>query len=183
MVPLSTGSGEGQQSSQIDQIIHTIEPLIEDSVPRTQQPVSPVQKHDYQQKTEPVASEQPASSSPPHVIWPVLPTSESPLASTQESEAGVPESSPSLTVPGTAEKKPNYLAIGILIIAILPIIAGLVIVANIMSAPSGVPSPAIPVTTVATTIPTALPQSTRTPAGMLTGTPEPTPLMIPPNGV
>ena len=179
-VPPSAGSRGELQSSQIDQIIHSIEPLIEDSIPRTQQSAPLVQKHDYQQKTEPAAPE-PQAASPSHVMWPVLPNPESPVASTQESTAGEPESPPPHTVPGPAGKKPNYLAIGILIIAILPILAGLVIVANIMSGPSG--GTAIPVTTVVTTITTPQMQSTRTPVVTSTITPGPTQVMVPPNGV
>jgi hypothetical protein len=181
-VPPSAGSAGEHQSSQIEQIIHSIEPLIEDSVPRAQQSAPLVQKHAYQQKTEPAAPEPPAAS-PPQVLWPVLPNAESPMASTHESAAGEPESPPPRPVPGTAGKKPNYLAIGILIIAILPIIAGLVIVANIMAGPSGGPVTATPVITIMTTIPTPPPQSTRTPVVTETITPGPTQVMIPPNGV
>ena len=179
-VPPSAGSRGELQSSQIDQIIHSIEPLIEDSIPRTQQSAPLVQKHDYQQKTEPAAPE-PQAASPSQVLWPVLPNAESPVASTQESTAGEPESPQPHTVPGPAGKKPNYLAIGILIIAILPILAGLVIVANIMSGPSG--GTTIPVTTVVTTITTPPMQSTRTPVVTSTITPGPTQVMVPPNGV
>jgi hypothetical protein len=181
-VPPSAGSRGEPQSSQIDQIIHSIEPLIEDSVPRTQQSAPLVQKHDYQQKTEPAAPE-PLEASPPQVLWPVLPNAESPVVSSQESAAGEPESPPPRPVPGAAGKKPNYIAIGILIIAILPILAGLVIVANIMSGPSGGLAATTPVTTVVTTIPTPTPQLTRTRAATMITSPGPTQVMIPPNGV
>ena len=181
-VPPSAGSTGEHQSSQIDQIIHSIEPLIEDSVPRTQQSAPLVQKHDYQQKAEPAAPE-PQAAAPSQVLWPVLPNAESPLASTQEATAGESGSPPPHTVPGPAGKKPNYLAIVILIIAILPILAGLVIVANIMSGPSGGPATTAPVTSVATAIPTPPPQSTRTPVITEATTPGPTQMMIPPTGV
>ena len=181
-VPPSAGLAGEYQSSQIDQIIHSIEPLIEDSVPRTQQPAPLVQKQPYPEKTEQAAPEIPSASSS-QVLWPVLPSAESPVASTPESTAGEPESPSPPPVPGTAGKKPNYLAIVILIIALLPILAGLVIVANIMSGPSGGPVTTIPVTTLSTTIPTPTPQSTRTPVGTSTITPAPTQVMIPPNGV
>ena len=181
-VPPSAGSRGEDQSSQINQIIHSIEPLIEDSVPRSQQSSSFTQKHDYQQKTEPATPEPPAVS-PPQVLWPVLPNAESPVASTQESTAGEPESPPPRTVPGPAGKKPNYLTIGILIIAILPILAGLVIVANIMSGPSGGLTTTIPVTTVVTTITVPPTQSTRTPVVTESTPPGPTQVMVPPNGV
>jgi len=183
-VPVSSpaGSSGEHQSSQIEQIIHSIEPLIEGSVPRTQQSAPLIQKHTYQQRTEPTSSELPAAS-PSQVLWPVLPNAESPVVSTQESTSGESESPPPHPVPGTARKKPNYIAIGILIIAILPILAGLVIVANIMSGPSGGSAVTTPVTTVATTIPTLQLQSTRSPVVTETITPGPTQVMIPPDGV
>jgi hypothetical protein len=105
------------------------------------------------------------------------------VASTQESAAGEPESPPPHLVPETAGKKLKYLEIGVLIIAILPILAGLVIVANIMYESSGGPVLTTPIFTVATTIPTLPPQSTRTPIVTETITPGPTQVMIPPNGV
>jgi len=181
-VPPSAESAMEHQSSQIDQIIHSIEPLIEDSVPRTQQPAPLVEKHAYPEKTEPAAPE-PQAATPSQVLWPVLPSAESPVVSTQESAAGESESPPPQPAPGTVGKKPNYLAIAILIIAILPILAGLVIVANIMSGPSTGPATTIPVTTQVTIIPTPSPQSTRTPVVTSTSTSLPTQVMIPPNGV
>jgi hypothetical protein len=181
-VPPQAGSVGEHQSSQINQIIHSIEPLIEDSVPRAQQPAPLVQKHTYPEKTEPAEHEPPAAS-PSNVVWPVLPSVESPVASAQESITVEPGSPTPQTVPGPAGKKPNYLAIGILIIAILPILAGLVIVANIMSAPSGVPVTPIPVTSLATTIPTPPPQPTITQVVTSAITPGPTQVVIPPSGV
>jgi hypothetical protein len=182
-VPPSAGSSGEYQGSQIEQIIHSIEPLIEDSVPRTQQSAPLVQKqYDNQQKTEQATPESTAAS-PPQVLWPVLPNAESPLASTPESAAGEPASPNPHPVPGTAGKKPNDLAIGILIVAFLLILAGLVIAANIMSGPTVGPVITTPITTVATTIPTPPLQSTRTPVVTSTITPGPTKVMIPPNGV
>jgi hypothetical protein len=181
-VPPPAGLAGGHQSSQINEIIHSIEPLIEDSVPRNQQSVPLVQKHIPLENPEPAAPE-PTVVPPTQVLWPVLPNSESPLASIPESTPKEPESPPPLPVPGTAGKKPNYLAIVILIIAILPILAGLVIVANIMSGPSGGPVTTLPVTSIATTLPTPVPQPTRTPEVTQTTIPEPTQVMIPPNGV
>ncbi len=80
-------------------------------------------------------------------------------------------------------KKPNYLAIGIIIIAILPIIAGIVIVANMMAAPSGSSATTPVMTTVVTTISTPRPQLTLTPEETTTLAPGQTQLMIPPSGV
>ena len=182
LVPPAADSSGEQRSSQIEQIIQSIEPLIEDSVPRNHQFTPPVQKHDYEQKTEPVIHEPPVSPSP-GVLWPVLPSVESQVASTQELTAGESETPPPHIVPEPARKKPNYLAIGILIIAILPILAGLVIVANIMTGPSGGPATTLPITTVPTTITTPPTQATHPTVVIETITPGPTQVMIPPNGV
>jgi hypothetical protein len=181
-VPPSAGSTEKHKESQIEQIIHSIEPLIEDSVPRTQQSTPLVQKQNFPPKPEPVAPE-PQESPVSQVQWPVLPNSESPLPITQEPAVTEPAPSPPPSVSGPNGKKPNYLAIAILIIAILPLLAGLVIVANIMSVPSGGAPTTTPVTALVTTLPTPLPQTTRTPVVTSTTTPGPTQLMIPPNGV
>jgi hypothetical protein len=182
MVPPSAGSTEEHKSSQIDKIIHSIEPLIEDSVPRNQQSTPVIQKNDYQQKAEPDSPEHQATA-PSQVLWPVLPNAESPVVSHPEVVAVESDSSPPHLAPEHPGRKPNYLTIAILIIAILPIIAGLVIVANIMSGPTGGPANTIPVTTVPTKIPTTPPQSSRTPVVTSTITPGPTQVMIPPNGV
>ena len=182
MVPPSAGSTEEHKSSQIDKIIHSIEPLIEDSVPRNQQSAPVIQKNDYQQKAEPDFPEHQATA-PSQVLWPVLPNAESPVVSTPEAIAVESDSPPPHLAPEHPGRKPNYLTIAILIIAILPIIAGPVIVANIMSGPTGGPANTIPVTTVPTKIPTTPPQSSRTPVVTSTITPGPTQVMIPPNGV
>ena len=60
-------------------------------------------------------------------------------------------------------KKPDVRVIGILIMAILPVLVGLVIVANLMSGPSGGPATVTPVIPVVTTLRTQLPQTTGTP--------------------
>ena len=72
---------------------------------------------------------------------------------------------------------------GILIIAILPLLVGLIIGATLMSGPSGGPATTTPVIPVATSIRTQLPQTTSTP--LVTGTlaPGSTQVMIPSNGV
>jgi len=181
-VPPPAGSIGVTKGTPIDQIIHSIEPLIEDSVPRPHQ-APQFKKHIPEQTPQPEIPEVPAETAP-KVLWPVLPNTGSPLAPVQESTPAEPESPPPLRVPpAPAGKKPNYLAIGILIIAILPIIAGLVIVVNIMSGPSGSAVATPVITTVMTTIPTPTPQLTRTLSATPTLAPTPTQLMIPQSGV
>jgi hypothetical protein len=179
----SAGSVPDRQSTQINRIIQTIEPLIEDSVPRTQHTAPLVQKDTSEKKTEPAAPERTEESRPPVVMWPVLSATESPGGSTQETTASESVTPPPQQVPGTAGKKPNYLAIVILIIAILPIVAGLVIMANIMSGPSVIPVTTSMVTPAATILPTSPTQPMSTPIVTDVITPGPSPVMIPPNGV
>jgi hypothetical protein len=180
-VPPPASPAEESQGSPIDKIIHSIEPLIEDSVPRTQ-PAPLFKKQIPEQSQKPVVTEVVAESIP-QVLWPVLPNAESPSVPADVQTQAEPESTSPPPAPAPAGKKPNYLAIGILIIAILPIIAGLVIVANILSGPSVGPVTTPAITTVVTTIPTPTPQLSRTPAATATLSPTPTQLMIPPNGV
>lgn len=186
-VPSSSGTAGEPAVSPIDQIIHSIEPLIEDSVPRTQ-PAPLFKKHIPPQPAggpvapAPAIPEIPAES-PPQVIWPVLPNTDSPLApaSPPAPPDSLPPAPPVHGAPGG--KKPSYLAIGILILAILPIIAGLVIIANIMAGSSGGPADTPPVTPVVTTLTTATPLITRTQTATVTPNATTTQLMIPPTGV
>src|SRR5665647_809881 len=62
--------------SPMDQIIHSIEPLIEDSIPRTQ-PAPLFKKQSPEQPPKPEIAEVQAESIP-EVIWPVLPSTDSP---------------------------------------------------------------------------------------------------------
>jgi hypothetical protein len=189
--PKALGSTGETPGSPIDQIIHSIEPLIEDSVPRSQQ--APLfKKQAPEPAPKPVVTEV-AAESLPQVVWPVLPNSESPVVPSVPPASEEPVFPPpppppppapvAPPVPVLPGKKPNYLGIGILILAILPIIAGLVIVANIMTEPTGVPVVTPTVTATVTKIPTTVPQVTRTPGSTATPALTPTQVMVPPNGV
>jgi hypothetical protein len=178
-----------RQSRPIEQIIHSIEPLIEDSVPRTQpspllQKNAPEQKAEpTTQKAEPAAPESPQESTP-HVIWPVLSTAGSPMAPAKEPAPAEPESPPPYQNPVPDAGKPNYRTIGILAVAIIAIIIGVVLLANFTTGPSGVPqenTTVIKITTLATTLPTLKPQTTRT--MLVTTLVTPTQVMVPPTGV
>jgi hypothetical protein len=67
--------------------------------------------------------------------------------------------------------------------AILPILAGIIIVANIMSGPSGGPANTTPVIPVPTTLQPQLPQTPLTPVISVTLAPGSTQVTIPPTGV
>jgi hypothetical protein len=182
IVHLPSGSpGEHQRSSKED-IIYSLEPLIKDSVPHAQYYPDLVQTHTSEQKNEPSSTVSLPGSSP-QVVWPVFSPAESPVVPSQEAAPAKPGSPPPLIIPAPERKKPNYLAIGILIMAILPILAGLVIVANIMSGPSLGSVNTTQVIPVATTTPTQLPQTTSIPVVTVTLVPGSTQVMIPPTGV
>jgi hypothetical protein len=136
-----SGFPGGRRSSGIAQIIHPIEPLIKDSVPQTQQ------HSDLVQQSEPSSTLSRAGSSP-LLVWPVFSNTESPTTPVQKAAPAGSAAPPPRQNPVPEGKKP-YSTIGILIIAILPILIGLVIVANIISGPLGGPAnttPAIPIT-------------------------------------
>jgi hypothetical protein len=101
----------------------------------------------------------------------------------QETAPAKPEPLPPPQIPAAEGKKPNYLAIGILIMAILPILAGLVILANVMSGPSLGPVNTTQVIPVATPMHPQLPQTTSIPVATVTTVPGSTQVMIPPTGV
>ena len=182
-IPLPVSSAAERQSSPIEQIIHSIEPLIEDSVPRTR-PAQILQKNAPEQKAEPAAPESPQESTP-RVIWPVLSNAGSPVAPAKEPAPAEPESPPPPENPVPEVSKPGFPAIGILVVVIIAIFIGVVLLANFTSGPSGVPqenTTTTNITTLATTLPTPKP-TTHTPLVTTLVTPAATKLMIPPTGV
>ncbi len=145
-IPPPAGSPAGHQDRPIEQIIHSIEPLIEDSVPRSQptplvkkrapqiisepvQPESAAEPVPPESPLEPVPTESPAEA-PPAVVWPVLQSTDSPLATVQEPVLELPESPPPAPPSATVSKLPGTLAIAVLVIVVLAFIAGLIIAAN-----------------------------------------------------
>jgi hypothetical protein len=167
--PLAS-SPEKHQGIQIVEEIHSIEPQIQDSVSRTQQ------------QSEPSSTISDAGSSP-LVVWPVFSHAESPATPAREAAPPASASPPPPLIPAPEGKRPNYLAIGILIMAILPILAGVVIVVNIMSGPALGPANTTPVIPVVSTIHTQLPQTTITPGVTDIKVPGSPQGMIPPTGV
>jgi len=163
-VPPHGRSAAEHQDRPIEQIIHSIEPLIEDSVPRTQ-PTPLVKRRAPQIVSEPVEPESPAepvlpeslagpvqpespAEAPPAVVWPVLQPSDSPLATVEEPVLEIPESPPPSPPAASGPKLPGTLAIAVLVIVVLAFIAGLIIAANM---PAGEPVPGVNVTPIKTT--------------------------------
>jgi len=179
-VQLPSGSIEERQRTSVEPTIHAPEPLIKDSEPRIGPPPHPVPTPTTRQQSEPPPTVS-YTAPTPQVVWPVFPTAASPPSAAKEASPAKPESTPTSPVPAHDGKKPNYLAIGILIMAILPILAGLIIVANIMSEPYEVPvntTPSIPVTAV---LPTQMPQTPGIP--IITVIQEPGSMQVPTTGV
>jgi len=217
-LPPQAGSAAGHQDRPIEQIIHSIEPLIEDSVPRSQ-PTPLVKKRAPQIVSEPaqpestalpvppestilpvppesttgpvppespsgpVLSESPAEA-PPAVVWPVLQSTDSPLATVQEPVLELPESPPPTPPSATVSKLPGTLAIAVLVIVVLAFIAGLIIAANFTAEQpvSGVnvtPVKTALVTTSATPRPTTV-RTTALPTAVSTG---PSPVLVPSTGI
>jgi len=172
---------EGQEDS-IGQVTHSIEPLITESVPGARHHPARVQKHTSRYESEP-SSDASSAGSRPHVVWPVFFPTEFPAVPAREPDPAEPESPPSPLIPAPGGKKTSNLVIGILFIAILPMVVGLIIGATLMSGPSGGPANATPVIPLATTIHTQLPQATSTPLGSGTLEPGSTQGLIPTTGV
>ncbi len=194
---VQAGSATGNQARPIEQIIHSIEPLIEDSVPRTQ-PTPLVKKRSpqiisEQPVSEPAAetsqAEPPAGASPavsaPAVIWPVLPSTDSIMAPIQIPEPDQPLSPPPPVTSAPASKLPGTLSIVLLVIVVLAFIGGLVIAAESCTRTTGTAGPATsPVKTSPVTA-TVTPRPTSVPTLVTTATPPPGPTQvpIPPSGV
>jgi len=178
-----------QQNRPIDRVIHSIEPLIEDSVPRTSSALR-VQKNAQEQKTEPPV---PASPVPepqqdptPQVNWPVLSTSGSPMVPAKEPEAAEPEIPPPPPAPVPEGDKPNYRMIALVGVAIIAIIIGIILLPGLTSSPAGgtgsnLTTPAI--TTLVTPYPTTMPRTPVTPLITTMVTPAQVKVLIPQNGV
>jgi hypothetical protein len=166
----------------IEQVIHSIEPLIEDSVPRTEpsplvpsrQPQSPSPQWQASpaETTSDMKVESPASSPISDVKWPVLFTADSPVPSLSPDTSSSPPTPPPGPAPGSpmppATKKPSFTAIAVLAIVIIIAIAGAFVFMNSLPGSTNGPASATPTpivvpqlttpsTPVPTTVPTTLP--------------------------
>jgi hypothetical protein len=178
-----------QQNRPIDRVIHSIEPLIEDSVPRTQS-APLVQKNIPEQKAEPPVPAapvpEPQQDPTPLVTWPVISTSGSPMAPAKEPEPAEPESPPPPPAPVPEGGKPNYRMISLIGIAIIAIIIGIVLLSGLTSPPaagsgSNLTTPAI--TMPGTPYPTTMPKTPAKPVITTPVTPAQVTVLIPQNGV
>ena len=180
-----------QQSRPIDQVIHSIEPLIEDSVPRTQS-APLVQKNAPEQKAEPPVPvpvppvPDPQQDPTPQVNWPVLSTSGSPMVPAKDPEPAEPEIPTPPPAPVPEGGKPNYRIITLVGVAIIAIIIAIVLLPGLTSSPaigtgSNLTTQAI--TTPATPYPTTMPRTPVTPVITTPVPPTQVTVLIPQNGV
>jgi hypothetical protein len=182
-----------QQNRPIDRVIHSIEPLIEDSVPRTQS-APLVQKNAPEHKAEPPLPAPPVPASPvpepqedptPQVNWPVLSTAGSPMVPAEEAKAADPEIPPPPPAPVPEGRKPDYRMIALVGVAIIAIIIGIVLLPGLTSSPAGGTGSNLTttaITTPAIPYPTTIPK-TPVPVITATVTPAQVTVLIPQNGV
>jgi hypothetical protein len=173
----------------IEDVIHSIEPLIEGSVPRTE-PAPLIPKQHMQPTAETAtapAPREPESPSISEIKWPVITPSTSPAAG----ETAPPESQsppPHYPVPPAVSRAPKLLILGVLAIVILAIVAAVFVFANPLGGGAGTPAPTpTPEVTAAATV---APTTVQTEAPVTTAIPETTPapvtppqLIVPPQGV
>ena len=178
--PLVFGLGGDHKERTLDEVIHSIEPLIEDSKPRSSEPAPLVPRH--------------YPAPPPVVETPAVAPLAEPAALSPSGEPVPADATPSTSpppipqaVPAPKPKKRKLIPIAALAIVILVVIGGIAIFSNSLGT-----TPVTPVTTpTITPIPTVI-TKTATP------TPSPTPVVtqeviqtltsqpqfaIPPNGV
>ncbi len=182
--PPAFGLSGDRKERMLEDVIHSIEPLIEDSVPRRTEAAPLVPRHFP--APLPVA-ETPAVESPPAVTPAETPA---PVPSGEPLPAGAAPSTPPPPLPPAIpstppQKKRKFVAIGVLAIVILAIIGGIVIFAN----PFGTTSqdttitPAVtPIVTTSTPTPVPTTSPAVTVATQATPTPKPE-VTIPKNGV
>jgi hypothetical protein len=172
--PADVALGERRERP-IEQIIHSIEPLIEDSVPRVE-PAHPV----------------PRQSPEPQALQPSAPAEAAVLASSAIGEIPAtpapaePAMPPIPPVPSRRPRKPRYMAVIAVVIIILAISGvGLLLMhaapVNSGGSTSLTPTPTPATTTPPTPVPT--PPHTPTPVVTVLPTPEITKVLIPSTGV
>ncbi|PKL70763.1 MAG: hypothetical protein CVV30_05295 [Methanomicrobiales archaeon HGW-Methanomicrobiales-1] len=184
-LPVFGQSGD-RKERMIEDVIHSIEPLIEDSVPRRSEAAPLIPRH---YPAPPTVAEIPVIESPAAV--PQAETPAMPPTGEAQPDGTAPSTPPPLppvppTVPvASPPKKRNFVAIGVLAIVILAVIGGVFLFAN----PFGTTPQDTTITpTVTPIVTTATPTPVPTPSPAVTvetpATPTPKPeVMIPKNGV
>ena len=168
-------SGEAVEKKErpIEEVIHSIEPLIEDSVPRTAPaPLVPAKQPHYAPPMEevpeavpaPVAAEPETSEATPGVQWPVLSKTETPeAAATPGAPSPVPESPPAQTPPPPAPARKSGYLIAILALIVIAVVAGAFIFMNPGTGP-GTATPTVTPTATTPAVPVVTTPETPAPA-------------------
>ncbi len=185
------GMGAERKERTLEEVIHSIEPLIEDSVPRRSEPAPLVPR---QYPAPPPLAETPAVETPaevpPLADTPVQPVSGETVPAEASSTASPAPFLPVLpaTTPVQPPRKMKFASIAVIAIVILAAIIGMVIFSNIAGTTPQAPA-VTPAITPIPVVTTAAPTPVQTPAPVVT-TPEvlmsPTTapqLAVPPNGV
>ncbi|MDO9326152.1 MAG: zinc ribbon domain-containing protein [Methanoregula sp.] len=198
-LPPIFGLGTERKERTLEEVIHSIEPLIEDSVPRRSEP-APLVPRQYPAPppfVDTTVIETPAEVPPvvpvpvqvPAAEPPVLPVAGEPaLPEGSASAIPVPAAPPVAAPPVKPPRKSKTVAIAIVAIVLLAAIVGIVLFSNSLGTTPQAPviTPTItPVPTVVTTAPTPVPTPVAVvtiPEEILTPTPQPQ-VAIPPNGV
>jgi len=148
----------------IEEVIHSIEPLIEDSVPRTTvAPVipSPYASHTHETLQTPVADpadDAPAPETPATtgVSWPVIGSSTEPAPATEASPSSEPPMPPAPALPPAIPSAParskKPIIIGALVLVVL-IVIGAVFILPMLTGGGTTPQTPVEVITPSTTVP------------------------------
>jgi hypothetical protein len=184
----------------IEQVIHSIEPLIEDSVPRTepsplvpsrqtQIPSTPWQTPQADTPSD-LKEETPSPSSTADVKWPILFTADSPVPSLSPDTSSSPPTPPPGSIPGAplppATKKPSFTAIAVLAVVIIIAIAGAFVFMNSLPGSTNKTASETPATTVIpqlTTPATPVPTTVTTTIPIVSLPPTQPAFSVPPTGV
>ncbi len=180
------GMGAERKDRTLEEVIHSIEPLIEDSKPRSSEPAPLVPR---QYPAPPAVTETPAVE-PLTTDTPVQEASEqlrSGEPAPNDSPPSVPTPPAPLIIPPRPPKKGKLVSMAVLAIVILAVIGGIVIFSNILGTTPGntAITPAItPVPTIAVATPAPVPSPTPKTTFVATATPAPEPkFSIPASGV
>ena len=174
------GQGGERKERTLEEVIHSIEPLIEDSKPRSSEPAPIVPRH---YPAPPPLAETPAVESPATDAQPA--ESATPSLSGEPVPDGTP-SSASLS-PLSPSRKPKLVTIAALALVCLVVIGAIVFFSNAWGTPpqTAVITPAVtPVPTVPVQTPSPVQTATPKVTPSLVSTPPPQPVVnIPKNGV
>ncbi len=180
------GLGGDRKESTLDEVIHSIEPLIEDSKPRSSEPAPLVPRH---YPAPPPVVESPAVE-PPSVVpltGPAAPSVSGEPVPADSTPSTLPPPTPPV-VPTPTPKKGKFIPIAALAIVILVVIGGIVIFSNSWGTIPSTPVITPTLTPIPTTIITKTATPTPSPTPVITQEVIPTPtaqpqFAIPPNGV